>query len=67
VKAAVGGRTRPQAACGSGAPGGTIYPSQLYDAIDAVAELDYWTMTVPAAPIEMSASALPTMGTLTVI
>lgn len=51
----------------TGAPGGTIYPSQLYDAIDAVAELDYWTMTVPAAPIEMSASALPTMGTLTVI
>jgi uncharacterized phage protein gp47/JayE len=51
----------------AGIPGGTIYPSQLYDAIDAVAELDHWTMTHPTLPVDMAAGELPTMGTLTVL
>lgn len=46
--------------------GGTVYPSQLYDAISATPGVNHFTMTAPAAPITAAANALPVMGTLTV-
>lgn len=46
--------------------GGTIYPSDLYEAILATPGVNHFTMTVPATPITAQAGALPIMGTLTV-
>lgn len=47
--------------------GGTVYPSQLYDAINATPGVNHFTMTAPAAPVTVTANALPVMGTLTVV
>jgi uncharacterized phage protein gp47/JayE len=46
---------------------GTIYPSQLYQAILATPGVNYFDMTSPAAPVTAPAGALPTMGTLSII
>ena len=50
-----------------GVPGGTLYPSQLYEAILATPDVDHFTMTVPEAPITLAIGALPIMGVLTVL
>ena len=50
-----------------GSPGGTIYPSDLYEAILATPSIIHFTMTVPTLPIEAPAGALPVMGQLTVL
>jgi uncharacterized phage protein gp47/JayE len=49
-----------------GEVGGIVYPSQLYDAINATPGVNHFTMTAPAAPVTVAANALPVMGTLTV-
>jgi uncharacterized phage protein gp47/JayE len=46
--------------------GGTIYPSDLYEAILATPEIVHFTMSEPALPITADPGALPIMGTLTV-
>lgn len=46
--------------------GGTIYPSDLYEAILATPGVNHFTMSEPALPITADAGALPVMGTLTV-
>lgn len=46
--------------------GGTIYPSDLYEAISATPSIDHFTMTAPALPVTVAAGELPIMGTLTV-
>lgn len=46
---------------------GTIYPSQIYQAILAVPGIEYFTMSAPSAPLTAPAGALPIMGQLTVI
>lgn len=46
---------------------GTIYPSQLYQAILATPGVIYFDMTSPAAPVTAPAGALPTMGNLSVV
>ena len=45
--------------------GGTIYPSDIYEAILATPDVEHFTMTAPAGPITAAAGALPIMGTLT--
>jgi uncharacterized phage protein gp47/JayE len=47
--------------------GGTVYPSQLYEAISATPGVNRFDMTIPAAPVTASAGALPVMGTLTIV
>lgn len=49
-----------------GEVGGTIYPSQLYDAIQSTPGVNHFVMVTPAAPIVASPGALPVLGTLTV-
>lgn len=46
--------------------GGTIYPSDLYDAISATPTIDHFTMAEPALPVTVAPGALPIMGTLTI-
>jgi uncharacterized phage protein gp47/JayE len=46
--------------------GGTIYPSDLYEAILATPEIVHFTMSEPALPVTAAAGALPIMGALTV-
>ena len=46
--------------------GGTIFPSDLYEAILATPEIVHFTMSEPALPITAEPGALPIMGTLTV-
>jgi uncharacterized phage protein gp47/JayE len=46
--------------------GGTIFPSDLYEAILATPGLIHFTMSEPALPFTADAGALPIMGTLTV-
>jgi uncharacterized phage protein gp47/JayE len=46
--------------------GGTIFPSDLYEAVLATPEIVHFTMSEPALPITAEAGALPIMGTLTV-
>ena len=46
--------------------GGTIFPSDLYEAILATPGLIHFTMSEPALPFIADAGALPIMGTLTV-
>jgi uncharacterized phage protein gp47/JayE len=46
--------------------GGTIYPSDLYNAILATPGINHFAMASPAAPIVAATGALPVMGTLTV-
>jgi uncharacterized phage protein gp47/JayE len=48
-----------------GTIGGTIYPSDLYEAVIATPGVLHFTMTAPTAPITAAAGALPVMGTLT--
>lgn len=48
-----------------GEPAGTIYPSQLYDAILATPGIVHFTMTAPSLPVTMPPAGLPVMGTLT--
>jgi uncharacterized phage protein gp47/JayE len=44
-------------------PGGTIWPSQLYDAINAVQGVEHFTILVPSAPVEPPSFAyLPVLG-----
>ena len=50
-----------------GEVGGTIYPSQLYEAISATPGVNRFDMTAPAAPITAPPGALPVMGALSVI
>jgi uncharacterized phage protein gp47/JayE len=49
-----------------GEVGGTIYPSQLYQAISLTPGVDHFTMTAPAAAVTAGAGQLPVLGTLTV-
>lgn len=49
-----------------GEPGGTIYPSDLYEAILATPGLNHFTMSEPALPVTMAAGELPIMGALQV-
>jgi uncharacterized phage protein gp47/JayE len=49
-----------------GEVGGTIYPSQLYQAISLTPGVDHFTMTAPAAAVTAAAGQLPVLGTLTV-
>lgn len=46
---------------------GTIYPSQLYQAISATPGVNRFDMTIPAAPVAAGPGALPVMGSLSVI
>ena len=46
--------------------GGTIFPSDLYEAILATPGIVHFTMSEPALPFTADAGALPVMGTLTV-
>jgi uncharacterized phage protein gp47/JayE len=46
--------------------GGTIWPSDIYEAILATPGINHFTMTQPALPITVAAGELPIMGTLTV-
>jgi len=46
--------------------GGTIYPSDLYEAILATPGIIHFTMTSPTLPFTAAAGALPILGTLTV-
>lgn len=46
---------------------GTIYPSQLYQAISATPGVNRFDMTIPAAPVTAPPGALPVMGNLLVI
>lgn len=48
------------------APGGTIYPSDFYEAILITPGINHFTMSEPALPVTAAAGALPVMGTLTV-
>jgi uncharacterized phage protein gp47/JayE len=49
-----------------GEPGGTVYPSQLYQAILATPGVLHFTMSAPALPVVAPAGALPVMGALVV-
>lgn len=49
-----------------GEPGGTVYPSQLYQAILATPGVLHFTMSEPALPVTAPAGALPVMGNLSV-
>lgn len=46
--------------------GGTIYPSDLYEAISATPSIVHFTMSAPTLPVTVAAGELPIMGTLTV-
>ena len=46
--------------------GGTIYPSDLYEAILATPGIIHFTMSEPSLPVTAAAGELPIMGTLTV-
>jgi len=46
-------------------PGGTIYPSDIYNAILAAPGILHFTMSQPSAPVISPPGALATMGTLT--
>lgn len=46
--------------------GGTIYPSDLYEAILATPGINHFTMDQPALPVTVAAGELPIMGVLTV-
>jgi uncharacterized phage protein gp47/JayE len=46
--------------------GGTIFPSDLYEAILATPGIVHFTMSEPSVPITAEPGALPYMGTLTV-
>jgi uncharacterized phage protein gp47/JayE len=45
---------------------GTIYPSQLYDAISSTPGVNHFVMTAPIAAVVATAGQLPVLGTLTV-
>jgi uncharacterized phage protein gp47/JayE len=45
---------------------GTIYPSQLYEAISQTPGVEHFTMTAPAAAVTAAAGHLPVLGTVTV-
>jgi uncharacterized phage protein gp47/JayE len=45
--------------------GGTIYPSDLYEAILATPNIEHFVMTLPAGPVQATVSQLPVMGILT--
>ena len=49
-----------------GEVGGTIYPSQMYDAILATPGINHFSMALPADPVVAPPGALPIMGALTV-
>jgi uncharacterized phage protein gp47/JayE len=49
-----------------GETGGTIFPSDLYEAILATPGVNRFTMAAPAGPITADAGALPILGTFTV-
>lgn len=48
-----------------GAPGATIYPSQLYDAILSVPGIKRFDINAPADPVVLPMGYVPVMGTLT--
>lgn len=45
-------------------PGGVVFPSQLYEAIQATPGVDHFTMSTPAAVVQAPGGALPVMGNL---
>ena len=49
------------------APGGTVYPSDLYEAISATPDVVHFTMTSPTQPFVAAVGGLPVMGNLTVL
>ena len=49
-----------------GAPGATIYPSQLYDAILSVPGIKRFDINAPADPVVLPMGYVPVMGTLIV-
>ena len=52
-----------------GSPGGNLYPSQFYAAIDAIPGINHYIMTVPdpTEQVNVPNGALPVMGRLTVL
>jgi uncharacterized phage protein gp47/JayE len=46
--------------------GGTIFPSDIYEAISATPTINHFTMSAPALPVTVLPGELPLMGTLTV-
>ena len=46
---------------------GTIYPSQLYDAISSTPGVNRFVMQAPVAAVTAGATQLPVLGTLTVV
>jgi len=48
-----------------GAPGGTIYPSDIAAAIDSVPGVEHFSLTSPTAPVVAPAGHLPQLGTVT--
>jgi uncharacterized phage protein gp47/JayE len=48
-----------------GSPGGTVYPSDIYNAILAAPGIQHFTMVEPSAPFTAPPGALPVMGNLT--
>lgn len=49
----------------NGAPGGTIYPSDIAAAIDSVAGVEHFSLTSPTGPSVAPAGYLPQLGTVT--
>ena len=50
-----------------GEPGGTVWPSDLYEAILATPGIVHFEITVPAIAVDAPGGALPIMGALTVL
>jgi uncharacterized phage protein gp47/JayE len=50
----------------AGEVAGTIYPSQLYEAISLTPGVNHFVMTAPVAAVTAAAGQLPVLGTLTV-
>ena len=49
-----------------GEPGGTLYPSQFYEAINAIPGIDHFVIASPADAVNLPGGALPVMGRLIV-
>ena len=49
-----------------GEPGGNLYPSQFYEAINAIPGIDHFVIASPADAVNLPGGALPVMGRLIV-
>jgi len=48
-------------------PGGTLYPSDFYEAVLATPGVNHFILSEPAGPVTSLPGALPVMGTLTIV